>query len=726
MKPLRTSLLAFLSLAPLFALAAPAAPKPFTAPPLFEHEVVGISQLLDNAHYNRDAVLPSSFSQLIPDYMGEYDSQRLFFLESDREEFAAKYPANWLYNNITTLGKISPAFVIYERFQERANARIGWLLEELKKDIDLTSSDAYTIDRSKGPWPTTTEEADALWRQRLKFELIQEILAKKTLEKAKTDLTKRYERMQKNLAETEASELCEIFLSCVTRLYDPHSTYFSADTFEDFAIQMRLQLTGIGAVLGIEDDLCVVKELVAGGPADISKQIKPNDKIVAVAQGDDEFVDIVGMKLRKIVEMVRGQKNTQVRLMIQSGTDETIRREVIITRDVVNLNSARARGAIYDLPQPGGTTLPVGVITLPAFYGPDGSSTGDDNASASGDVAKLITQLKAQGIQGLVLDLRQNGGGLLNEAIDLVGLFIPDGPVVQVRNYYGEVGVSRDEDKGVAYDGPLAVLVSRFSASASEIAAGALQNYGRAIIIGDSSTHGKGSVQQLVPMRDIGSAFARANGKAGAVKLTIQKFYLPNGHSTQLNGVVPDIVLPSIDDFLPIGEKDLPRALVWDEIPTTVFNGSPLDASLTEQLRTNAKARQASLPEFSFIQKNIDWFKAKQEIKAVSLNLEERQRLKAEDVAFRKAMDAQRLELAQNNFPFREFNLGAKPQPNLKAKSDEEDPDGFDDDLDETKRVDVHLRESLRVIADAISLGRTGETAAKGPMPLSLAAVKKN
>ncbi|MDX2186765.1 MAG: carboxy terminal-processing peptidase [Opitutaceae bacterium] len=706
--------------------------KKFAPPALFEHEVVSFINLLERYHYNRDNVRPAEFGQLVNDYMAEFDGQRLFFLQSDLDEFSKRYPPNWLYNNIASLGRIEPAFTIYSRFQQRAASRIEWLLTELKKPVvseptptptteqalDLTVEGSYTVDRTKAPWPGTEAEADQLWQARLKYDLVQEILNKKTPQQARDDLAKRYERMLKNLGETESIELAEIFLSTIARLYDPHSVYFSPDTFEDFSIQMRLSLVGIGAVLGIEDDLCVVRELVAGGPADLSKQIMPNDRILAVAQGDGEAVDIVGMKLRKIVEMIRGNKGTKVKLLVQSGKDATKRKEIEIVRDVVNLNSARARGAIYEVPNPDGKSMrSIGVITLPTFYSPDSSADGADKNSASGDVARLIEQMKQAGIQGLVLDLRQNGGGFLHEAIDLVGLFIRKGPVVQVRNYYGNVDVDSDENDSVAYDGPLAVLVSRFSASASEIAAGALQNYGRAIVIGDSSTHGKGSVQQVVPMREANSPYARLSGKAGAVKFTIQKFYLPDGHSTQLKGVVPDIVLPSIDDFLPIGERDLPHALIWDEIESSKFDGRPIDGKLASSLRTLSQERQKQLPEFSYLQKSIDWYKTKQDQKTLSTNLIERRRQKEEDSAFRKQMTETRHALAAGNFPSKEFLLGPKNQANVKAAP--EDGEDEEETEDESKRIDVHLREALRVVNDAVSLGDDHPSPAK---PLTLAA----
>jgi carboxyl-terminal processing protease len=540
---------------------------------------------------------------------------------------------------------------------------------------------------------------------------------------------KRYERMLKNLGEIEGIDLAEIYLSTIAKLYDPHSTYFSATTFEDFGIQMRLKLVGIGALLGLEDDICVVKEIVPGGPADLGRQLKPNDKIISVAEKGGEPVEIIGMKLRKIVDKIRGKKGTEVHIVVQpaSSADSSARKEIVIVRDEVKLNSARARGAVFDVPGADGKPQPLGVITLPAFYNEgdegDTDSNKSEKSSASKDVARLIETLKKENIQGLVLDLRHNGGGYLSEAIDLAGLFIQKGPVVQVKNFTGEIHVDSDNNAKIAYTGPLAVLVDRFSASASEIVTGALQNYGRAIVIGDSSTHGKGSVQQVIEMKQLTTQLARSPAKTGAAKFTIQKYYLPSGASTQLKGVVPDIVLPSINDYLKIGEADLPRALVWDQIPTSFFDGEPLDAKVLAPLRQGSLDRQSKLEEFAYLRKNVEWFKARQEQDqvSISLNLEARQKQKADDDAFRKEMKAEKDRLAKDEFAFRVFYLGPPPPKKIKApkKDDEEDDLDDPDENDTYVKGDVRLRETLRVISDAVALGHNRELWAANRAPLT-------
>lgn len=714
-----------LLVAPAFAITD----RKFVTSPTLATEATTMVQLLEQAHYNRDAVRSSDYAQVIPDYMGSLDGQKLFFLASDKADFESRYNRS-LYWNVSKLGNIDAAYEIYTAYEKRAEQRIYWIFEELKKDFDLNTNEVYRADRTKSEWAGNASASDALWQQRLKFELIAEMLNKKTVDEAKQVVRKRYERMLKNLSDIDGAEVAELFLSTVARQYDPHTTYFSADTYEDFGIQMKLELVGIGALLGLEEDNCVIKEIVPGGPADLDKQLKPNDRIISVAQDGAEPVEIIGMKLRKIVDLIRGPKSSRVKLLIQpaDATDSATRKEIVITRDVVKLNSARAHAAVFQVPGPDGITVPLGVITLPTFYGPSEDETpGAEKSGATQDVAKLIEQLKQAGVKGMVLDLRRNGGGFLSEAINLTGLFIKQGPVVQVKNYAGEVQVDNDESDLIAYDGPLAVLVDRFSASASEIVTGALQNYGRAIVVGDSSTHGKGSVQAVQEMRQLVPQLMRTPVKTGATKFTIQKYYLPSGASTQLKGVIPDIVLPSIEDYLPIGESDLPHALVWDEIPSSFFAGKPLDAKIVEALRNDSLSRQGALEEFSYLKKNVEWFKSRQEQKLISINLDKRQQQREADAAFRKTMKTEKELLAKNDFPYREIRLvpaPPKPEPPATkpgADSTEADEDEVisTDENDAYAKVDVHLRESLRVVNDAIALGQNHQYWASNRPPLT-------
>lgn len=732
-----------LLLAPLLALAQPApsvptptegpAPSATTnTPPTAPRELKptsglslelrGLIRLLEEVHFNRDKITPVSYAEVIPNTFKALDGQRLFLLASDLEEFQARHRPDSLYWNLATLGRLDAAFAIHARHAERVRERIEWIHRRLAGDFDFTGADAYEIDRRELPWPADATAAETLWEQRLKFELLQELLNKKSLDESRAKIAKRYDRLLKNLDDIEPNDVAEIFLTAIAGIYDPHSTYFSPDTYDDFSINMRLQLFGIGALLSIDEDVCVLKEIIPGGPADLSRALKPNDKILAVAQADTEFVEVVGMKLRRIVQMIRGEKGTKVRLLIQpaDAEDAAVRKEIVIVRDLINLDSARAHAAVFQVPGADGKTRPLGVITLPTFYGRDSRDSKDQN-SATEDIKTLLDRLKEQKIEGLVLDLRRNGGGLLGEAVTLTGLFIPSGPVVQVKNYAGEVKIEEDRDPAVAYAGPLVVLTSRFSASASEIVAGALQNYGRALVIGDTSTHGKGTVQTVIEMGNVIPQLARKGQTAGATKVTVQKFYLPSGASTQLKGVVPDLVIPSVDEFLPIGEQDLPHALVWDEISPSLYDAAKLPPESLAILRARGADRLEHLPEFALLKKSIARFQERQAEKTVSLNLEQRRAGKAADKAFREESDAARKALeATDAYAFTEFFVSPPPPPRIKApkKADdpanEDDPDADADETDEDTRyakMDVYLRESLRVLEDLRTLPAPAQVA---------------
>ena len=687
-------------------------------------------RFLENYHFNGHELSAEDFRQLLPDFMGELDSHRLFFLASDQEKLGAKY-AERLSKDLRYLGNLDAAFDTFSLYRERVGARVAWIQEQLAKDLDFTVQETFLWDRSKAAWPTTTQDADVLWRQRLKFELLQDLLNKKDVATAKTNVGKRYQRLLRNLEEIDSEEIQEIYLTSLAQMYDPHTAYMSPTTLEDFNTQMRLSLIGIGAQLSEDDGVCIIRELIPGGPADLSKLIHPNDKIVGVAQDSDEAVDVVGMKLRKVVQLIRGKKDSIVRLTLipADATDPSVRRDVRIVRDLVKLNASRAHATLHDVPAPDGkSTLRIGVIDLPSFYGANDDESGDGKnaVSATHDVEQLLKKLSAAGAQGIVLDLRRNGGGLLSEAVDLTGLFIAEGPVVQVKDPIGRIEVKADEVRHTAWTGPLAVLTSRYSASASEIVAGALQNYGRAVVVGDKSTHGKGTVQVVLPILD-GDRYRRFGAvapRSGATKMTIQKFYLPNGASTQNRGVIPDIVLPSIDEFLPIGETDLPHALAWDTIRPTSFDGLPLDSRFVAAMRERSQARLTNAEEFRFLQQNIGWFKEREERKSISLNLDERLRQKAEDDAFRETSKKVRAELAKLNFTSTEINLDgvdpAKETTPPPAAADGEDADARDDDK---IKFDIYQRESLRVLADAIDLWQKPELwrADKRPLTASVA-----
>ena len=788
----------------------------FSSNPTLQTEAATMIKLFELYHFNRGSVHSSDYAGVIPDYMTALDGQHLFFLGVDKTYYTTKYNGATVYSKVAYNGDIDPAYEIYETYQKRVKERINWIFDVLKKPIDIESNDTFAPDRTKATWPETAPDSDDLWRRRLKFELISELLSQKddkakedaktaskadkaklgvagkavvtsdaigekarvsdvkvsetkTLEtknslvvsavisksgtstaatantgtvvlkdaektgpalsptdQAKETVRKRYERMLKNLSDIESGDLAELYLTSIAALYDPHSNYFSADSYEEFSISMKLQLYGIGAMLRLKDDYCTIEELVPGGPADLGHQLKPGDKITAVAQDGKVPVDIIGMKLRKIVDMIRGQKGTKVHLTVEPAatSGSSGKKEVIIVRDVVKIDSARAHGALFQVPESNGKFTPLGVITLPEFYGPaDEASSSGEITSASRDTAKLIKQLTEAGAQGIVLDLRHNGGGFLAEAINLAGLFIPQGPVVQVVDSSGERQVDNSEQKKVLYTGPLAVLTDRFSASASEIVAGALQNYGRAIVIGDTSTHGKGTVQQVLDMKNLTKELHEAKEKTGATKLTIQKFYLPNGSSTQLNGVVPDISLPSINDFMPIGESSLPHALIWDrKAAAPNFTGQLLDRKVIDQLITTSRQRQSSLPEFSLLKKNVDWFKLRQDEKLVRLNLDERKKQKEADDQFTKDMKKERDLLAKADFSHKEFWVAPPPPKKIKAVSDDpEEQINSEDDDQAYPKLDIYLRETFRILDDAMKMRDKKDLWVSNHPPLTLA-----
>ena len=629
------------------------------------HETRLAIQTIQNYHYSSKPFTFIDAGELLASYMQELDYHRLFFTQTDEEHILLRFETS-LMNAYVVAGSLFPAIKIFEIYRDRARARIDWIFNRLEEDSTFDSDELYTHDRSEASWPRDEAEADNLWNKRLKFELLQELLNDETTERAKEKVVRRYRRNLKHVEEFDILNIQELFLTTLANLYDPHSNFLSSDTLEDFAITMRNSLVGIGALLREEDGYCTIQELIPGGPAELSNSLHPGDAIVAVAQPGEEPVDVIDMKLRKIVNMIRGEKGTRVILTVipADASDSSDRIDVVLKRNEIQLTKNLAEAEIYAVPYGDDGMISVGVIDLPGFYGSGIGGKGD--SSTTEDVENLIKKLQIQGIDGLVLDLRRNGGGLLNEAIALTGLFIPKGPVVQIRDTNGSIRKDWDKDPKVAYEGPLVVLVSRRSASASEIVAGALQNHGRALIVGDSATHGKGTVQAIFELdRNMGMSLFKKNDRLGATKITIQKFYLPNGDSTQNHGVHSDIVIPSINEYLELGESDLDNALVWDSIDAlqwnaadTRFQGRALvDRSLIDSLRRRSRIRQDALPEFSYLDRNLAWFKAKQEETEVSLNLSSRRQQKQRDISFKESMEKMRKELNQHGFTSKTYLL---------------------------------------------------------------------
>ncbi len=609
--------------------------------------------VLQDYHLKKMPFVEVDSGEMLMRYMESLDQQRLFFLASDHEAIIERFERN-LKPSYLFVGDLYPAFEIYNIYQERVSHRLDWIDERLRGDFDLNQDDTVVLDRGEAAWPTNAEEADVLWEKRLRSDLISELLEDETLDQARDKIAKRYERRRKFLREFEAHNVQETFLSSLTELYDPHSQFFSWDSAQDFDIEISNSLIGIGAQLRDVEGYCVVERVLPGGPAEQSGEIHPGDRIVAVAQGENgDAVDVVGMKLRRVVHMIRGEVGTTLTLTIQPPGSEK-RRVVSLARDRIELAANLANAQVFEVPQ-GDRMVPIGVIELPSFYG-EGDFDGN-GTSTSHDVRELIEKLQAYEVEGLVLDLRRNGGGRLDEAIALTGLFIESGPVVMKRSFDGQISEDWDHDSSVAYDGPLVVLTSRMSASASEIMAGALKSYHRAVVVGDESTYGKGTVQTLIDLkRMVSNPFWKPAPQWGMLKLTIQQFYLPDGHSTQELGVPSDIVLPSLTESLIKTEGEQPFALAYDEVSPISFDQvekgwsipvSVVSDYLLSNLQSRSEDRRSSLPEFAFLDRELEWRRKMIEREEFSLNLDVRRSDKDREEALRMAFEEERKELGK-------------------------------------------------------------------------------
>ncbi len=541
---------------------------------------------------------------------------------------------------------------------------------------------------------------------------------KNMAEVAKT-LTTHYTRQLKNYKELDENDVFELYLTALARAYDPHSDYMGEEQLKNFAIMMKLSLFGIGAQLMSEDGYCKIDLLTPEGPAAKCGKLKVGDRIVAVAQHDKEPVDVVGMKLTKIVEQIRGPKGTEVRLTILPAGSDKATRVVTLVRDEIKLEDQAAKAKIFEVPDDNGKIFRLGVIDLPSFYGDMDDHLGPDRKSTTTDVRKLLARLKKENVNGIILDLRRNGGGFLEEAITLTGLFITKGPVVQTKEPTGEIVTDSDPDPAVVYDGPMIILTSRLSASASEILAGALQDYGRALIVGDKATFGKGTVQSMqgltpfLDQRNLEHAF-----DPGALKMTIRKFYRAGGSSTQLRGVVSDIELPSVLNYVDVGESSMPNALPWDEVPSADPQKLNRVKPFLSELQKRSTQRLSSDKEFGYVLEDIDEYKKTLADKSVSLNETERLAEKKTNEARLDARKKERLSRAKPNEKEYEITLKnvdlAELQPPVVKTNDVAaahlDLSEFGDDLPsaDAKAPDATLEETKRILKDYIGLlGKT-------------------
>lgn len=611
------------------------------------------ARLLEEFHYSQRPLDEDLSKKFFDEYIGGMeglDPRHEHFLQSDLAEFAV-YRTNLdsLMSSRRGAADLTPAFAIYERFVERYSQHAAYVHELLRQDkFKFNTDETIMIDRRHEPFPKNLDEAKALWRQRVRYEFLQDKLAREISEtngvftvklpaNANTNIIATLERHNHWLLHLETNwdsdHVLQVYLNALAHAYDPHSDYLGAPRAQDFSMQMNLSLFGIGAKLEDDEGYCTIKSLVAGGPAIKSKMLKEEDRIVAVAQGAKPPVEVVDMDLQKVVQMIRGPKNTEVRLTISPASDRAARRVVTLIRDEIKLEDSEARAKLVELPD--GRRL--GVIDLPSFYAPVDFSSGSHATPrfCSADVATLVKKLKSEKVSGVIIDLRSNPGGSLDEAVKFTGLFITNGPVVLARNPDGAVMVDSDNDPMELYDGPLVVMVNRFSASASEIAAAALQDYGRALIVGDTSTHGKGTVQNLNPLKQLPSVWPQpitATNDPGTLKITIRKFYRVSGGSTQFKGVVPDIILPDPLNYSTyVGEQALDNALPWDTIQPVKFDQLNLVQPYVADLRVRSEARITTNQDYAYIKEDIEQFQKFQSEKTAPLNerasIEERERV---------------------------------------------------------------------------------------------------
>ena len=645
------------------------------------HESVGelVTEFIQKSHYSHISVDDELSSRVMDRYIESPDGNRMYLLESDIEFFESY---RYQLDDMVRSKPLDPVFEMFSIYQTRVRERLDFALAQLETEPDFTVDEEYQFDRSEEPWAKTEAELDEIWRKRVKNDVLRLELADKPWdgpEGSQELLRKRYQRYLKRIDQVKADDVFETFMNAFAHTLDPHSSYLSPRNSEEYRIQMSLSYFGIGASLQLDDDYVQIVNIIPGGPAAIDGKLKPKDRITGVAQGPEgDMVDVIGWRLDDVVDLIRGPANTVVRLQIipagaLPGAGEKI---IALTRDQVKLEEQAAKSDVVTVPRDG-REWRIGVIEVPSFYRDyRAMSSGDkDYTSTTRDVKRLIAELEEQGIDGLVLDLRGNGGGHLTEATALSGLFIDNGPVVQLRNSSGRMSRLDDPDPvaRVAYNGPLTVLVDRFSASASEIFAAAIQDYARGVIIGQQ-TFGKGTVQNLYSL----DQYLKPEGGPGygQLTLTIGKYYRVTGESTQHRGVDPDISLPSLIDTEQFGESVRDSALPWDTIQTTRFRaGEPLDSTIVS-LTANQLERAKTDPNFQYL---LDRTRDAEEArlrKTVSLNYEQRLTEREDDMA---------RELERENE--RRMALNLEPLESL-------------EDLDEEDLPDVLLDQAAGIAAD--------------------------
>lgn len=670
---------------PQVALATtPSAAELISLAPLDVHPRTSLTivEQLRHNHFLKKPLDDELSSRVFEKYLQMLDAAKVYFMADD---VAGLEKYRYKLDDALIRGDLEAAFEIFNLYQQRLTERLEFLLAELDgglATLDFTVDDKIEVDRENASWPADEAELDRLWRQRLKAAALAMKLNGKELDEIETLLRKRYQNRLKQSGQTKSEDAFQIYVNAFATTYDPHTQYFSPRTSQNFNINMSLSLEGIGAVLRNEDEYTSVVELVTAGPADKSGLIKPADRIVSVGQGESgALIDVVGWRLDDVVELIRGPKGSTVRLeIIPSGTEDESTRVIQLTRNTVKLEEQAASSQVLELER-GGQAYKIGIIELPTFYIDfKAVQQGDPNyKSTTRDVRRLIEELKTQDIDGLVIDLRNNGGGSLQEADSLTGLFIKSGPTVQVKAANRRANIYSDNDDRIAWEGPMAVLVNRLSASASEIFAGAIQDYGRGIVIG-SQTFGKGTVQTLVPLN------------RGQLKITAAKFYRVSGQSTQHQGILPDIDFPEVYDTERVGESSLDDAMPWDMIQPAVYPHSEQLEPLLSELQALHEQRVADNPDFVYMRKLSERSRENSRKTHLSLNEAVREQEKADDDAWRLNLENQ-LRIAK----------GEEPVESLDALEDLQKAQA---DADE-QQEDALLIESGNVLIDYLSLLRT-------------------
>ena len=716
----------------LFALPALLLAVALTAAPLHAKSDSGnvttsVGRLLEEGHYTHQPLNDEVSKKFLKTYLELLDFSHLFFTQKDVDMLTAKYATS--LDDDVLLGNLKPAYEIFELYLKRVDDRVAKIKELVNQPPDFKNDATIELSRQKASWPKDEAEADAVWRGRIASELLQEHLSEHPIEPGPKLIARRYERLARNVHEQDKEEQVKLFLDALAQAYDPHSEYLSKADLKNFSINMGLSLVGIGAMLRTEDGYAKIESLVPGGPAQTDGRLKVGDRITAVAQGSAEFVDVRDMRLDKVVEQIRGKKGTKVRLLVipADSPDPSKRKTVELVRDEIKLKDQEARADVIIKKDENGEPVKLGWITLPSFY----ADMDKHQKSTTKDVLALLKRLKKENISGLVVDLRRNGGGSLEEAIALTGLFLKSGPIVQTKGSNGNIVVSSDPDPGIAYNGPMIVLTSRQSASASEIFAAALQDYGRALVVGDKNTFGKGTVQTILEIGRFTSLLGSRSQEDGALKLTIQKFYRVAGGSTQLHGVASDIVLPTLSDLPEFGEGALKNCLPYDEVSKARFSKWAEGRGLfVDELKRRSVARVQENQEFRYVMEDMARLRKRLDENRISLNedvrraeLNEdklRKETRAKERLARQGEEMQMIRLTLDNvdkpniqpiiFPSKLAANKKKVAPEAATDADSESLATNDDGTKEPA-IDPERDETLNILADLVSLNRGPTTA---------------